>query len=110
MRELLRSIFFAPPAGEDLDERGERLIEELAQRIVSQRLETPAIFFLEMNKPLTFLASQSLLLATPLLGAFIKPSRIEEYSQLLDSRDNMERLIGRIDELAERRDAEGGAS
>lgn len=75
-------------------------IERLSGRIVRRGLETPAILFLEMHKPLCFFASQGVLFAMPLLGAFLEPREIEQLARLLDSQENVDRLIARIDELA----------
>jgi len=99
--------------GEDLSlEERDKLIDELARKIVNRRLETPAILFLEMHKPLAFLASQSMLVASPLLVPIFGREGVERYSQLLSAPENVELLIRRIEELADERDArkraEGG--
>ena len=86
------------------EQRARALIEHLAQRIVARRLEVPALLFLEMHRPFTFLVSQSLLLGTPLLGLFASPVEIEEYAQLADSRENLDLLLRRIEELASLRE------
>jgi len=77
----------------------------LARKIVSRRLETPAILFLEMHKPLAFLASQSVLVASPVLVPIFGREGVERYSQLLSTQENVELLIRRIEDLSEERDA-----
>jgi len=42
-------------------QRRQELVERVARRIAEFRLTTPAILFLEMNKPLAFLGAQFLL-------------------------------------------------
>lgn len=86
--------------------RRDQLIEAVARKVVAKRLETPTVFFLEMHKPISFLAGQSLLIATPLLGAFIPPSDLEDVARLLEDRSNVDRLIARIEDLADARDEE----
>jgi hypothetical protein len=88
-------------------ERRDQMLDELARRVVRRRLETPAIFFLEMNKPLTSLASTAITFSQPTLGAFFGFQRMAEWAALLDERENVERLIQRIEGLA---DAETGDS
>ncbi len=79
------------------------LIEQLASAVHARRMTVPAILFLEAYKPLTSLfhaaAVMSLPMMLPLFGA-----RARELPAFLQSRDNVERLIRRIEELA----GEGG--
>lgn len=79
------------------------LIEQLASAVHARRMAVPAILFLETHKPLTSLfhaaAVMSLPMMLPLFGA-----RARELPAFLQSRDNVERLIRRIEELA----GEGG--
>ena len=71
----------------------DRLIETVAAKVIGKRLETPAIFFLEMNRPLTFIAGQAALVASPLLGALVPPQDIEDFARLMEDRSNVDRLI-----------------
>jgi hypothetical protein len=63
-------------------------------------METPAILFLEMHKPLSFIASQGLVTTSPLIAPFIGIENVQIASQLLADRKNVELLIDRIEELA----------
>ena len=71
----------------------ETTIEHLARQVGRWRLESPAILFLEVTKPLSFIASQGLLLCEPLLSFLVKEPRISEYADLLSDRSSVERLI-----------------
>lgn len=88
---------------QQIEERN-RLIDNLARRIVRRRLETPAIMFLEMHKPVAFLASQCMLMASPLVAPLLGRWEIEKYSRLLNSPENVELLIHRIEDLSEARE------
>ncbi|MGC8833878.1 MAG: hypothetical protein ACP5R4_07455 [Armatimonadota bacterium] len=79
------------------------LIEIVARKVVERRLEVPAVFFLEMNKPLSFIVGQSLLVAMPFLAPLLGFQRVEQLSALLQDRENVDRLIQRIEELSSRR-------
>ena len=77
----------------------EALIEQLAAAVHARRMTVPAILFLEAHKPLTTLfhtaAVMSLPMLLPLFGA-----RARDLPEFLQSRDNVERLIRRIEQLA----------
>ena len=77
------------------------LIEKLASGIVSRGLATPAILFLEMHKPLSFIASQGLIVTSPLVAPIVGLDRVQTATKVLQDRANVERLICRIEELAD---------
>lgn len=82
------------------DERKNEVIESLAKKIAGRRLEMPAVLFLDMHKPLSFIASQSLLVAMPFLAPVFGAQGIADLSKLLADRDNVETLIKRIEEMS----------
>lgn len=79
-------------------------LNAIAAQIVARRLETPAVMFLEMHKPLSFVASQAVVVAVPMLGPLIGAQRMADLSKLLQDRDSIDALIERIEEMAARRD------
>ncbi|MHB0913371.1 MAG: hypothetical protein ACYC2Y_07990 [Armatimonadota bacterium] len=87
-------------------EERDELVDELARKIVNRRMETPAVLFLEMNKPLAFLAGQSIFVASPLLSPLFGPQGVRKYAQLFSEENSIERLIRRIEELSAERDKE----
>lgn len=91
------------PEDELSPEDRDKLIGELAGKIVSRGMVTPAIIFLEMHKPLAFVAGQSLLVASPFLAPIVGLASVRKYSCLLGSRENLELLIQRIEDMAEER-------
>jgi hypothetical protein len=80
-------------------EREQELIDQIAKRVIEHHMETPAILFLETFRPLSFVAAQfgTVYLGplTPLLGSWS-----EEGLALLQKRENVERLLRRIEELS----------
>ncbi len=92
--------FGEPLSPEERDE----LIESIAQNIHRRGLETPAILFLEMHKPLSFFASQTLIVTSPLIAPIVGFGRVSAASRLLECRDNVELLIRRLEELATSRE------
>ncbi|HZP85165.1 MAG TPA: hypothetical protein VFB21_26315 [Chthonomonadaceae bacterium] len=83
------------------DSARDAMIESLAQKVARRNLHLPAILFLEMHRPLTFFASQGLLLSSGFLAPLFGPQNVQRYAKLLESRENVERLLQRIEELAE---------
>lgn len=80
------------------EEERDRLIESLVQKIQRYRMESAAIFFLEMHKPLTYVASQSMLLGSGFLAPLFGPENVQKYSKMFEKRENVELLIRRIEE------------
>jgi hypothetical protein len=76
------------------------IIESLARGVVNKGMELPFVLLLEVGKPVSFILSQGLLLAGPLLYPFFGVERIDRFAGFLNSRDNVERLIERIEQLA----------
>ena len=86
------------PGSTDLsNERRDQLIEDLARRIEDMGLATPAILMLEAHKPLSFLGSQAILIAQPLLSFAFDPTASRELANLLEDRSNVELLIQRLE-------------
>src|SRR5215813_7998348 len=81
-------------------EERDAIIHRIADGIVRRRMETPAILFLEIHRPLSFIASQSLIATSPFVAPFIGIENVQIASQLLADRENVERLISRIEEMA----------
>jgi hypothetical protein len=90
-------------SGQDSGSCPDAVLEKLARDVVSRRLETAAVVFLEMHLPLTNLLYSSTLLFQPLLSPFVGNGRIEALSSILADRRNIEWLIRRIEELSEKR-------
>jgi len=80
-------------------------VEEIARRVVAEGMGAAAILFLETSKPISFLAGQAAIFATPLVGGFIEPMRLERYADLFSRRDFVERVIRRIEDLENERAA-----
>ena len=67
-------------------------LREAAEVIVKGGFATPALFLLELFKPLGFLTSQLLLLTEPLFGPE-RGANIRRYATLLENREQTEEFI-----------------
>ena len=83
------------------EEQKTQLIDALAQQVVKRGLSVPAVLFLELHKPFAFIGSQAGIVFSPFLAPFFGFDRVDLYTQLLSERENWERLVERIEELAE---------
>ena len=92
-------------------EERDQLIEKISSAVIARRMETPTILFLEMHKPLSFIASQGLVVSSPFVAPLVGLDNVQLAVKLLEDRENVERLIDRIEEKAqERRPAKPAAS
>lgn len=82
-------------------EEREKLINELAKKVVDKGMETAAVLFLEAHKPVTFLAGQAMMVASPFLVPLFGQESVRKYSQLFCDRESVEILIQRIEDIAE---------
>lgn len=87
-------------------ERRDQLINMVADQIVKRGLETPASFFVEMNRPLSFIGGQGLVFLAPILGVIFNQHTIEEFARLMEDRKNIDRLLDRVEDLTKQRDRE----
>lgn len=79
------------------DEPTQELIESLACQLDRWGLTLPAAVFLEVAKPLSFIASQGLLLCQPFLSYLVEEPRLAGYADLLADRKNIDRLVVRLE-------------
>lgn len=85
------------------NEERDHWLDRMAQEISRRRLETPAIFALELHRPLAFLGSQALLVAMPFFAGLVGPANVQKFSQLMEDRQNIDRLLDRLEVLAAER-------
>ena len=81
------------------EEEERKLIDNIAKLVVDKGLEAPAIMFLEVTRPLTFIASQ---LAIVALGPLQWLFELEgpKYTGLFMKKENVNRIIERIEALS----------
>jgi hypothetical protein len=80
----------------------EETIEKVATKISQLGLELPAILMLEAHKPLTFFANQGLIFLSPILYPLFG-GKTERAAKFFEERNNVERLIKRLEQKADER-------
>lgn len=84
----------------------ERLIGKVVEQVSKHKLQTPAVLFLEMHKPLGYIASQAAIAFSPFIGPFVGMNNLDEFTKLIAKRESVEKLIQRIEESAHINDDE----
>ena len=84
-------------------EQFDELMQRLAEGVVARRMAPPAIFCLEASKPLSFIASQALIVFEPMIQAIFEFRDYRTFQKILEDRENVERLIRRIEDLEDDR-------
>jgi hypothetical protein len=74
------------------------LFDRIAEEVVRRGLATPAVFFLELHRPLGFIAGQATLLFSPFLGALFGLQNVRELARLLGDPATVDRLLERIEQ------------
>ena len=78
-------------------QRRQELIEELAEKVNRWGLSIPALLLLEAHRPLSFIASQTLIFSRPFLSPLLGEDKVSEYAMLLEDRAGLDSLIERIE-------------
>jgi len=76
--------------------RRRQIIDKLAGAISKRRLQSPAALFLELNRPIGFLLSQTTLFARPFLGFFLPPEDVTAAAEVLADPDALDELLDRL--------------
>jgi hypothetical protein len=84
-------------------EEQEQMIDKIAAEVLKRRLETVAIMFLESIKPITYIGSQlAIVFVGPFLSVFGDFGI--NYIKFFENRQNVEKLLKKIEEQTEMRD------
>ncbi len=87
---------------EDLtEEQTDALLDRAADKILRRGLATPAVLLFEMHKPLSFVGSQAAVAFSPFLVPFLGFDRVNDYTRLFSKRENVDRLLERLERRGE---------
>lgn len=86
---------------EPSEEEVEEVIAKVADKIKKRRLEVPAVIALEMHKPLAYVGSHAALGMSPFLVPLFGFDAVNTYSRVFSKRENVERLLRKIEETPE---------
>ena len=89
-----------------LNEQDQAFIHRIAVKIHRSGFMTPAIFFLEMTKPLALLGSHFFIFLGPVINSIIQSDNYYRSVQVFEEPQNIELLLNEIEliEFNERKD------
>jgi len=82
----------------DTPEDYDILCRKIAKMVVQRDLTVPAIMFLESIKPVSFLGSQMLVFANPVVSLIVQSGDYYRFVRMIDNRENLEKLTVAIEE------------
>lgn len=95
----LRHAFAVDPPGPAEPTPEERpVVEALVREVVRRRMEAPAMMFLEMSRPLNYVASQTLSFFMPMLSAIGDARGASLLAAFLERRGSIDWLLQRLEE------------
>ena len=77
-------------------------IRRVATRIHRSGMVTPAVFFLELTKPLALIGSHVMIFFGPIINAFINTEGYYKAAEIFEKPENVELLIQEIEKLEEK--------
>ena len=78
-----------------------KFLKNLAHRIINSGLITPAVFFLEIIKPMSLLGSHALIFLGPILNSFIQSEDYYRKVEVFEKPENIEILLQMIEKIDE---------
>ena len=82
-----------------MDNQSKKELIDIANYIHSKGISVPCIFFLESTKYIAFIGNQFMHVLGPMIRAFFNERKYYKYTDLLESRENIEFLIKEIEKL-----------
>ena len=85
------------------DDERDKLLSKMAAQVVRRGLTMPAIWMLEVHRPVMPLAGQAGIVFSPFLGTLFAGGAfdLQKYIKLMQKRENVDRLIALIDQAEE---------
>jgi hypothetical protein len=84
---------------EPLKEREAAIMEKIASKVVEWKMTVPAILFLESVKPLNYIGAQTMVFFEPFVQALFNFSEYDTFREMMERRENVERLLLKIEEV-----------
>ena len=85
-------------------ERRDYIINRVAEEVVKRHLEVPMMMFVEMHRPIANIAGQGAHFFAPFAGAVLGNDLLDEVGFILEDKENLDRLIERLETLTAERD------
>lgn len=81
----------------ELSPEEKAVVQKIADKVVRWGITVPAIMFLEVHRPLSFVASQGLHMLSPFVSMFLDPKELDVLAKMLERRETIEEIIVAIE-------------
>jgi hypothetical protein len=107
----LRHAFAIEPGGPAAPNEQQRaLVERLCAEIVRRQLAVPAVFLLEMSRPLNQVSAQLLHFFAPIAAVAVNADDYQQLAQFLERRGSVEFILQRLEAVEAERKGSGTPS
>ncbi|MEW5876088.1 MAG: hypothetical protein AB1752_13025, partial [Candidatus Zixiibacteriota bacterium] len=72
---------------------------KMAGKVVEWKMTVPAILFLESVKPLNYIGAQAMVFFEPFVQTIFNLKDYDTFREMMEQRENVERLLLKIEEL-----------
>ena len=83
----------------NIEENDRKFLSNIALRVHNSGLVTPAVFFLEMTKPISSLGGHLLVFLGPVLNSFIQSENYYRKVEVFEKPENIELLLKIIEKI-----------
>ena len=77
------------------------LVERLAHEVVRRGMTVPALAFLEMSQPLSYVTAQAIHFFTPMIGAVANTDAHRQLADLIEHRGSIEYICQAIERVSQ---------
>ena len=78
-------------------ERQREVLQKIVDEVTRRRLTPIAVFTLESLRPLSFLASQALVVLGPIVQPILSTAEYDVFCDALENRDNVDWMLDRLE-------------
>lgn len=97
----LSHAFAVEPPGPAIPSEAQRAaVDSFCREVARRGLATPALFLMELSRPLNFMGSQALYLVMPLVSLVADANELREFAAFLEQRGSIDYICGRIEACA----------
>ena len=90
-----------PPGPAEPDEMQRDVIDRLCRAVVRRQMTTPALFALEMSRPLNYMGSQAMHFFRPIVSTLFDTARYQALAEFLEKRGSVEYVCRRLEAMEE---------
>ena len=109
MKWLKHAFAIDSPEQIQPNETQRALVEKICAQIVRRRLTAPALFTLEMSRPLNYVSAQFLHFLQPFVTVIVNKSEYDNFTRFLEQRGSIDYVCGRIEALESESNSKKGA-